>query len=63
MGLCPWHHRGEPLTDVFCDRHSTRYCEAVYGPSLAKHAKRFRLEFGEDDVLLEYQERLLARVA
>ena len=33
--------------------------ETVAGPSIARTARRFREEFGEDDLLLEYQNKLL----
>lgn len=50
--LCAWHHRGvgngNPLD--LC---------ALYGPSLAHHAKRFRHRYGTDQALLDYATDLL----
>lgn len=59
VGLCPWHHRGIASLD---DRHrglTVWDLEVWLGPSLQKHARRFREEFGEDGPLLEYQNKLL----
>lgn len=49
IGLCPYHHRGHQQ-----DR------EPLYlGPSYALQPKKFRERFGQDDELLEKQNRLL----
>ena len=52
VGLCPWHHRGE---NTFHDANP----EAIYGPSYAREPRRFREVFGQDDALLDYQNKLL----
>lgn len=55
VGLCPWHHRSvvHPYFET-----SARMRER-YGPSLANGSKPFREAFGDDEALLEYQNRLL----
>lgn len=45
--LCPWHHRGVPLSGL--DRRRT---EVLCGPSLALSPRLFRETFGSDDDLL-----------
>lgn len=55
IGLCSWHHRGDP-------GFSTReLCELAYGPSYALQPKLFRETFGQDDELLAYQNRLIGQ--
>lgn len=54
VGLCPWHHRGE---NTFYDASP----EAIYGPSYALQPRKFREVFGQDDVLLAYQNELIER--
>lgn len=53
IGLCPYHHRGDP---GFSDRE---LCELAYGPSYALQPKLFRETFGQDDYLLAYQNQLI----
>lgn len=53
IGLCSWHHRGDP---GFSDRE---LCELAYGPSYALQPKLFRETFGQDDFLLAYQNQLI----
>lgn len=57
IGLNPWSHRGEPFGDMTAAR-----CEALLGPSYALTPRRFREEFGGDDVLLGYQDELIAQL-
>ena len=50
IGLCPWHHRGvSDLSDP----------DSILGPSLARGSKPFHAEFGSDEDLLRYQDRLI----
>jgi hypothetical protein len=57
IGLSEWHHLGVP---VFGLTH--RECEARFGPSYARTPRAFREVFGQDDVLLAYQNDLIARL-
>jgi hypothetical protein len=52
---CAWHHQGElPL-----DRgYTTTTMTALFGPSLAKGTKPFRLEYGTDDELIALTDQL-----
>jgi hypothetical protein len=54
IGLCPWHHVGEPMGGL---SHSA--CTDRYGPSYAREPRRFRQEIGQDDYLLDLQNTLL----
>lgn len=56
IGLCPWHHRGEPTFGL-----SHIVCECRFGPSYAREPRRFREVFGQDEELLAYQNELLAK--
>jgi hypothetical protein len=56
IGLCPWHHVGEPLSPL-----SSRDCRAKLGPSLKFQSRAFREEFGSDDELLATQDELIAQ--
>jgi hypothetical protein len=53
VGLCPWHHRSVPPG---C---TAAYAHAVFGPSMKRDPRAFRAEFGDDEKLLEYQNKLL----
>lgn len=55
IGLCPWHHVGEPIRGL-----TAHVCRMLYGPSLKVESRRFREEFGDDDTLLA---RVDARIA
>lgn len=44
IGLCLWHHVGEPMAGL---SHSA--CGDRYGPSYAREPRRFRQEIGTDD--------------
>lgn len=58
VGLCKWHHRG--LAHVNNGRRFTcEECLEWLGPSLAAHPRAFHEEFGDDEKLLAYQDRLL----
>lgn len=48
VGLCCFHHRGEPLP-----------WQDKCGPSYALQPRAFRERFGQDDVLLEKQNALI----
>lgn len=54
LGLCPWHHVGEPLGTM-----TAQQCRRCLGPSLKHEPVRFRQVFGHDDVLLEEQNKLI----
>lgn len=54
LGLCPWHHRGVRPERFVSDRMATQ----VLGPSLAHGSKPFHALYGDDDYLLELQQRL-----
>ena len=54
IGLCPWHHVGEPMAGL-----SHSQCADRYGPSYAREPRRFRHEIGNDDYLLDLQNTLL----
>lgn len=56
IGLCPWHHVGEPVAGLSADE-----CRRVIGPSLKHESSEFREEFGSDDVLLAKQNALIAQ--
>lgn len=45
--LCSWHHRGEIL-----DGTRAKDMTMMYGPSLARQSKMFRLRYGTDQELL-----------
>ena len=53
IGLCAWHHRGEGMAPVLVLQR---------GPSYAQQPRLFRETFGQDDVLLAYQNDLIARL-
>lgn len=55
IGLCPWHHRG-----ICDDGETTTTMTAKYGPSLAKGSKTFHAEFGSNEFLLGYQDKLIS---
>lgn len=52
VGLCAWHHRGEGALPE-------HRMAALYGPSYAREPRLFRETFGQDDVLLAYQNDFL----
>ncbi|WP_426805366.1 Ref family recombination enhancement nuclease [Stenotrophomonas sp. SrG] len=54
IGLCSWHHVGEPMAGL---SHSA--CADRYGPSYAREPRRFREEIGRDDYLLDLQDTLI----
>lgn len=56
LGLCSWHHRGEP------GNMTTKEATEVLGPSLAKGSRPFHAEFGSDDDLLEIQGAILDKL-
>ncbi|WP_329768936.1 Ref family recombination enhancement nuclease [Stenotrophomonas maltophilia] len=56
IGLCPWHHVGEPMAGL---SHSA--CADRYGPSYAREPRRFRQEIGTDDYLLDLQNTLIEK--
>ena len=55
IGLCPWHHVGEPLNGA--SRNRTR---ELLGPSMKHEPVKFRELFGTDRELLQEQNRLIA---
>lgn len=56
VGLCPFHHVGEPLPGMTRDWTRERL-----GPSMALEPVKFREIFGTDDVLLAQQNELIER--
>ena len=54
VGLCPWHHVGEPIGNM-----TAMDCRARLGPSLKLESKAFREKFGSDNELLEWQNQLI----
>lgn len=54
VGLCPWHHVGEPIRSM-----TTAECRERLGPSLKLESRDFRAQFGSDDELLEEENRLI----
>ncbi len=54
IGLCPWHHVGEPMAGL-----SHSQCADRFGPSYAREPRRFRQEIGSDDYLLDLQNTLI----
>jgi hypothetical protein len=57
IGLCKWHHRGEPIgRNALGDEIGSIH---IAGPSLAEGAKTFHWEYGQDDYLLKYQNELI----
>jgi len=58
--LCRHHHQGDkfPMIDAGYKANAS-----VYGPSYGKEPARFRLVYGTDVELLEFQNALLAQVA
>lgn len=59
VALCAWHHRGMILDDIGLSAHM----EVMYGPSYARTPKAFRAEYGNDALLLEYQNELIGWTA
>ena len=53
--LCPWHHRGVPP-----EGFAIGGAELILGPSLALSPKRFRDEYGDDDLLLTFTNERIA---
>lgn len=56
IGLCPWHHRGQPKGDL-----REVGMQALFGPSMHHHRRAFIERYGTDDELLAMQDRLIAR--
>jgi hypothetical protein len=55
--LCRFHHQGDKFPLV---EHGYKANAKVYGPSYGKEKKEFRRVYGDDAVLLDYQNRLIA---
>lgn len=55
IGLCPWHHVGEPIGP------SQEECRRIFGPSMKHQPVAFRKVFGDDASLLRYQNELIRR--
>jgi hypothetical protein len=53
VGLCAWHHRGVP--DPGCQE---RDMVAIAGPSYQLHAAQFRVQYPDDLLLQEQNERI-----
>lgn len=54
IALGEWHHRG-----VVREGYPAHLMPMKYGPSLAKGSKPFHTLYGDDQFLLDYQNRLL----
>jgi hypothetical protein len=54
IGLCPYHHRGQPL-----EGRTAVYMRHMYGPSLALEAKEFSYQYGSQRDLLAKVNELL----
>ena len=50
IGLCPWHHVGEPIGIL-----SAQECWRRFGPSMKLQPLKFREVFGSDQDLLRFQ--------
>jgi hypothetical protein len=57
--LCRHHHQGDKFPMIEAGYKANA---AVYGPSYGKEPARFRLIYGTDEELLEFQNALLAQV-
>lgn len=57
VGICCWHHRGEPWTLDMRPSQMT----ATVGPSLAKNKRAFVSEFGTELDILKRQNDLIGR--
>lgn len=57
IGLCRWHHRGEPVLPN--TRPSIVTSRTLLGPSLKHESVAFRATFGTDDELLEQTNRAI----
>lgn len=55
IGLNRWSHRGVPP-----DGMTAAEARVLLGPSLAREPNQFRAEFGSDETLLAFQNRLIA---
>jgi len=55
VGLCPWHHQGYPINNLLPGQ-----CRQMLGPSWELEPNAFRERFGNGEVLLAYQNNLLA---
>lgn len=55
IGLCPWHHQGQPF-----EGWSLRMCRKRLGPSWELEPNEFREQYGTGAELLEFQNALLA---
>jgi len=58
IGLCLWHHQGRPIED-----YSHAACRDYYGPSLMGGSKLFYAEFGNNEFLLQMQNKILEGLA
>ena len=54
IGLCPWHHVGE-----IPEGREEWWMLGRFGPSYKLQSRKFRAEFGTDDELLAYQNKLI----
>ena len=58
IGLCCWHHMGQPFWGCSLDE-----MREAYGPALSEGSKPFHAAFGPDVELLGMQEELLRGMA
>lgn len=58
VGLCTWHHRGNPP-----DGYTYTRALEVFGPSFGRQPNAFRLHYGRQEVLEEFQDALLVKHA
>lgn len=57
LPLCRYHHRGDPPYGM-----TATEATEIFGPSLARSSKAFRVEFGTDDELLRRVNERLERI-
>ncbi|MGB1561573.1 MAG: Ref family recombination enhancement nuclease [Sinimarinibacterium flocculans] len=53
-GECPWHHVGEPPAGM-----TPSEARAAFGPSRKLESRLFHVQFGSDEQLLAFQNRLI----
>lgn len=57
LPLCPYHHRGQPKEGL-----TQKQMDKFLGPSLALNKRKFDEVFGGELTLLEYVDKMLAKI-